>query len=170
LANGFSAPDGGLLIVAHRGRVVDPVFSFHYHGIVTGHRLVCLLTKARRRCRRCIAPAEPEPSRFALLDRLEASVAQASAHLQDRVFACWELRQDFPLLIRDLLDKAQPAEGAARETRWPTVVPSGGAIGEKPIPGCFLSDCVAQVAQPQGMDWRSFTERASAPECVGADE
>jgi hypothetical protein len=165
-ANDFSAPDGHSLIVAHRGRVINPAFSFHYHGIVNGHRLVCMVAKPRRRIRRFLESSEGVASRFVAMDRLELSVGRERARLRDLVFAHWEPIKEFPLVLSDLLREDEQMTEEDKDTRWPTVVPHAGAMGERPIPAFFKPECCVSPMHPQGLDCPYFSERTNAPGSV----
>jgi hypothetical protein len=144
-ANGFSIPDGRQLIIAHRGRVINPAFSFYYHGVANGHRLICMVAKPRRRIRRFLALSDHGPSRFVAMDRLEMSVAREGARLRDLAFAHWEPMKEFPVLLSDLLHENEYTDERDKDVRWPTVVPHAGAIGERPIPAFFKTECCASA-------------------------
>jgi hypothetical protein len=136
--HGFSVPDGATLFVAHRGRLIDPRFSFLYYRVQSNDLFVCLAK-----------PSAPPPafcnSIFSItFEQWENGRLAEDAKLKDLSFAGWESHPSFPLILRDLMSEIEGEREA--EECFPTVLAAAPRISETPLPPCFRKDRCGEQA------------------------
>jgi hypothetical protein len=114
-------------LVACKGKIIDPVFSFGYYNITSGATLVCHeKTHGSPVCRKggfCRCVHRMEDCAEAVLDKLE-----------DQTFTLWELGRQFPLVLKELLsEEAQSVQEVGRD-QFATIVPQVQTINDTPMP------------------------------------
>jgi hypothetical protein len=146
--HGFSARDNAtMLLVAYKSKVIDPAFTFHYYGVSSGNKLVCLtkelhsIAMSHRFLKSLKSSSLSHISTIAELRRTEDAMHTESSRIHDVAFLQCEMLPEFPLILKDLL----PEDGR----QWPpemgdpvllTVVPQWSSICESPIPTAFHFD------------------------------
>jgi hypothetical protein len=151
-SHGFSSLDTSALRIAHRGRLVNPMFTFNFHKIQSGDRLICLLKRH---------PDKPQSDQFhdvlyptkrvvcqvmPVTDPGEAQRRGEIARLNDLSFIGYEVTPDLPIVMRDLL-RQQEEQNRTRETfTGSTVVTGAMAMSEAPLPNFFQPDQVCKYS------------------------
>jgi hypothetical protein len=151
-SHGFSGLDNSALLIAHRGRLINPMFTFNYHKIQSGDRLICLLKRH---------PDKPQSDQFQdVLSPTKRGVCQVTpvtdpgeaqrrgeiARLNDLSFSGCEATPDLPIVMRDLL-RQQEEQNMARETFVRSTVVTGAmAMSETPLPNFFQPDRVCKYS------------------------
>jgi hypothetical protein len=136
--HGFSAVDGTLLVVAHRGRAVDPAFSFQFYGVLPGDLLVCVLKRVpdKVKSQRFIESLRTTVYPVAIVhEDLERARLREYAKLSDLSFAGWECQPGLPAVLRDLMSQIGGETEAPVD--YPTVLTDAPRISESPLPHHF---------------------------------
>jgi hypothetical protein len=122
------------------------MFTFHYHKIQSGDRLVCQLKRhpsksPSERFRESLSPTKRVVCQVTpVTDPCAAQRRAEIARLNDIPYLGWETLPDFPLVMHDLL-REQEEQNRARETfPGPTVVTDAMAVSESPLPNFFQPD------------------------------
>jgi hypothetical protein len=148
-SNGFSALPNTLLIVAHKGQVVNPQFTFHHYQIRTGDQLVCLLKRLPTREKSCrfLEALFPRKAIAAATPTEDDRTTQQVARLSDLASMMREARPGFPLVRSDQLAE-QDDDGCLE----PTILSETIEIAEDLFPmSCQPETVVA---------WKSVCGRA----------
>jgi hypothetical protein len=147
-SHGFSDLADNSLLDAHRGRLVNPLFTFDHHKIQSGDRLVCLLKRRPDKSqldefRDNLSPTKRVVCQVApVSDPGEAQRRAQIARLNDLSFIGWEVMPDFPLVMHDLL-KEQEEQTRAREIfAGATVLTGAMTMSESPLPTFFQPERV----------------------------
>jgi hypothetical protein len=156
---GFSPLENTTLLVAHKGHLVDPLFSFQYHNVQTGDRLVCMLKRLpsrekSSRFRESVSPTKRVVCQLApISDPAEANRRAQIARLTDLSFLAWEAMPDGQLVMEDMLRQQERQAKDRVGFAGPTVVPESRGMSEAPLPNCFHSDAVLGSGVCKGKQW-----------------
>jgi hypothetical protein len=136
-SHGFESSLTFSLVIVFKGQIIDPMFSFHYYHINSGDRLICMAKKTGI-----------DPKIVDYLDQFSISSSRTSSltfqqedirenvqsKLEDVVFTRWELLNEFPRMLRELLDEYEQMDAPFEEERLPTVMPDHASVNEAPMP------------------------------------
>jgi hypothetical protein len=137
------------LVIVFKGQIINPIFSFHYYGIKSGDRLVCVAKKSDVQPKilhyleQFSISQYHTPSRTSQAEAIRAIVR---SRLEDLVYTRWELRDEFPRMIQVLLDEYEQMDSLLEEQQSPTVVPDDASVNETPIPTLWPRNCLSTTA------------------------
>jgi hypothetical protein len=150
--HGFAAFDRSIVVVAHRGRLVDPLFTFHHYNVRSGDRLVCLSKrlpskdKSNRFLSSLCAPPR-RPVEAPRPDLTDADRTAEVARLNDFTYLASESAPELVGIARDLLRQQDEQASERNDIRIPTVLRLDAApkISDAPLPCCFRREDVANA-------------------------
>jgi hypothetical protein len=130
---GFSAGPRTVLFVAHKGKFIDPLFSFGYYNISSGDTLVCHTKAFPYKCDRLYEP-RLSPRFTARARRSEC----LNTRMEDQVFTQLEMAQEFPSVMMDLLKQGERFDITGQfHHPFATIVPLIPTINETPMPALW---------------------------------
>jgi hypothetical protein len=165
--------EGSLLVVVHKGAVLQPLLSFQYYKIETGDRLFCLLKKVGTDDTSQPSNESRDIDRFA--DQTvscsrspDAPLQREEARLADLSFSNWEAMPDFPGLMNDLLDEEEEetSDPLPEDEFSETVVPDGAEMGSDPLSRRLLAPLLAirgHVMTESELDYGCFLDISEQP-------
>jgi hypothetical protein len=157
--HGFSALENATLLVAHKGRVIDGLFTFGHHDVRTGDRLVCLLRRPRgrdrsSRFRDMVWPVKRVVCQLGPIgDPAEASRRAEIARMTDLSFIGWELMPDGQRVMEDFQQEKEKQPKDRAGFSGPTVVTESQGMSEAPLPIFSQPDAVLWSAISKGKRW-----------------
>jgi hypothetical protein len=152
--HGFAPVADTTLLVAHRGRLIDPLFTFRSHDVQAGDRLVCMLKRPPSRFRDLVSPTKRVVCQLApISDPAEAGRRGQTARLTDLSFVGWEAMPMGHLVMVDLLRQQEKQVKDKVEVSGPTVVTESHGMSEAPLPILVQSDAVTGSGICRGHQW-----------------
>jgi hypothetical protein len=106
-SRGFKVRSPSRICVAHKGKLIDPAFSFKYYNIANGDVLVCHEKTFH------LKVAKSPRSDLARWSEIAKYANALQAKLEDQAFDQWEIRSGLSRMMDELLTEDEP--GAQEE-------------------------------------------------------
>jgi hypothetical protein len=132
-SSGFTVAFPSSLVVVYKGQIIDPMFSFDYYKMENGCTLVCH-EKTMRLTRSSGLGPQWTRSGLLCLNESEELADSVFDKLEDQAFVQWEMRREFPRVMKDLLSPEDTEGQDEGDDEFATVVPQTQTINESPMP------------------------------------